>query len=196
MGKWIFEKSTGTIIGYSGTVDNGILVVPSKIGDVRVKSIRDNACCRLQIEELYVSEGIEHIGSYSFYACGLVKIVLPRSLISLGKFTFADNKLVELQLPVNLEIIGIGCFANNSIAVIVFNTHLKIVGVGAFANNSIEELKTNNAIAGIGEVAFAGNRLPAYIDLSATLKFVGDMAFTEKEVSVQEEINRIFEHCI
>jgi hypothetical protein len=75
-----FDASTGTIEKYIGT--NPIVVIPSTINGVSVKSIGDDAFTdNTNITSVEIPHGVESIGVYSFYRCSeLTKLIIPDSV--------------------------------------------------------------------------------------------------------------------
>lgn len=83
-----FDKSTGTILKYTGSSDK--VVVPAEIQGVKVTNIGEYAFSDCQnIKYIYIPEGVTEIGSYAFEYCySLEEIILPGSLKEIKEFTF------------------------------------------------------------------------------------------------------------
>lgn len=90
-----------TITGYDGKAPRD-LVIPSKIGSVRVTEIAPEAFYKCKdIVNVTISEGIEKIGWNAFYGCDNMKSVeLPDSLLELGDGVFCScTRLEAVDIP-------------------------------------------------------------------------------------------------
>ena len=91
---WVYETDGGTAVLSASTVPRtteGRVVVPEKLGGVRVAGIGDYAfhdCSRMT--EVVLPAGIERIGEHAFQDCtALVRAELPESLVHIGYYAFA-----------------------------------------------------------------------------------------------------------
>ncbi len=110
---FVFDASTGTITGYTGSAD--YLELPATIGGVQVKHIADyafetNVCC------IVIPEGVETVGKYS----------LGRELLS------------YVSLPSTLTNVGTGAFASSYVSVISYNA----ADVPAYEAAAFEAIKS------------------------------------------------------
>ena len=111
---FVFDASTGTITGYTGSAD--YLEIPAAIGGVQVKHIADyafetNVCC------IVIPEGVETVGKYS----------LGRELLS------------YVSLPSTLANVGTGAFASSYVSVISYNA----ADVPAYEAAAFEAIKSD-----------------------------------------------------
>ena len=60
--------------------------------------------------ELILEEGIEYIGTYTFYALKLSSVVLPSTLTSIGSNAFARSEMVSLTMPISVETVASDAF--------------------------------------------------------------------------------------
>ncbi|MBR6571925.1 MAG: leucine-rich repeat protein, partial [Clostridia bacterium] len=86
---FVFDSSTGTITGYTGTA--AYLQIPAAIGGVQVKHLADtfepNACC------IVIPEGVETVGQYSLGYESLSYVSLPSTLTNVGTGAFASSRI-------------------------------------------------------------------------------------------------------
>lgn len=78
------------------------LVIPSKIRDVPVRSIKEGAFKDLTgVKEVVVPDSVDDIHDYAFSGCtALEKVTLPQRMDSIGKYAFADcRSLRQINKP-------------------------------------------------------------------------------------------------
>ena len=93
---FIFDASTGTITGYTGT--DSYLEIPATIDGVQVKHIADfafeaNVCC------IIIPEGVETVGRYSLGSELLSYVSLPATLTNVGAGAFSSSYLSAISYP-------------------------------------------------------------------------------------------------
>ena len=79
----------GTLISYDVGI-NGVLSIPSAIGDVQVKKIADGAFKGAGVGSVYIGEGIEEIGNEAFSASTADYVDIPASVKKIGDYAFKD----------------------------------------------------------------------------------------------------------
>ena len=61
--------------------------------------------------ELILEEGIEYIGTNTFYGIQLTSIVLPSTVTSIGANAFLDSNIESLTMPVSVETVASNAFS-------------------------------------------------------------------------------------
>ncbi|ALB46029.1 leucine-rich repeat domain-containing protein [Clostridium beijerinckii] len=155
-----FDKSTGTIVGYSGV--NKVVNIPSEIDGVSVTSIgsgafsTDNSAAK--IENITIPNSVTSIGESAFeWDSNLKTISIPESVKKIEKATFNGCiKLTSVTMPNGLTSIGQGAFSS----------------CGNLTNIIIPDNVTY-----IDNVAFAGCHSLRSIDIPKSVKRIGGGAF-------------------
>ncbi len=107
------ENPTGVTVTSLPAPENGILVVPAKLGgkpvtDISALAIRD----RLLITELRLPDSLTEISAVAFSDCkNLKKVVFGKGLKVIKAYAFSDCAALEsVTLPESVETIGSGAF--------------------------------------------------------------------------------------
>ena len=108
---FVFNSSTGTITGYTGSDIE--VIIPYSIGEVRVTSIGDSAfkgCSSLT--RITIPYSVTNIDNYAFYGCsGLTGITIPFSVTSIGSQAFYGcSGLTRITIPGSVTNIGYSPF--------------------------------------------------------------------------------------
>lgn len=145
---------------YSNFVD-----VPSTIEhngrEYRVVAVGDRAFYNCSdLNEVTLSEGIEHIGEKAFSKIrNLTKMTLPKSVKSIGPYAFAENGALK-SVVMNCEMVAIGeyAFQNCSgLSTLNFKGNVQSIGDNAFDHcGSLTTLSVPSGVASIGSFAFLG----------------------------------------
>lgn len=64
-----------------------------------------------QINALLIEDGIEHIGSFTFFALPLDSVSIADSVLSIGQYAFSSTPITEIELPDHLTSIGFETFS-------------------------------------------------------------------------------------
>ena len=84
------EGNSATITGYTGNDES--LVIPSYIDGYKVVNIADSAFSSQALKRVIISDGIENIGWFAFYACpSLSSVTIPSSVKSIGHSAFSST---------------------------------------------------------------------------------------------------------
>jgi len=87
----ILENDTVIITNYKGSNKN--VIIPSRIGNMSVTAIGENAFQNKQITSVIIPNGVTNIGDYAFRNNQINEIVIPNSVINIGQRAFAGNSL-------------------------------------------------------------------------------------------------------
>ena len=114
---------------------------------------------RKDIISVSISDGITHIGNYSFTSCpGLTSVSLPSGLKSIGAHAFAlNNQLDSVTIPDGVETIGADAFSTcRSLTSISIPTSMTAIGNSAFyACSSLKSINLPYGIKTLGSHALA-----------------------------------------
>ena len=114
---------------------------------------------RKDIISVLISDGITHIGNYSFTSCpGLTSVSLPSGLKSIGAHAFAlNNQLDSVTIPDGVETIGADAFSTcRSLTSISIPTSITAIGNSAFyACSSLKSINLPYGIKTLGSHALA-----------------------------------------
>lgn len=84
---------------------------------------------------MWLNEGLERLGDYTFSGSAIENIILPSTLKKLEYNTFYDCKnLKSIEIPWGVEYIGWQCFQNSGIEEITLPSTLKGIDEEAFKN--------------------------------------------------------------
>ena len=139
----IFDKSTGTINGYTGTA--AILDIQSSIDGVSVIKIGAYAFfSEYSLKSITLPNSITSIGDFGFSNCiNLESIVLSNGLISLGKNVFTDcHKLKSVEIPESIKSIPEYTFSScTSLVEVIIPNSVTSFGNAAFTScSSLESI--------------------------------------------------------
>jgi hypothetical protein len=89
-GDFMFDSSTGTITGYTGS--GGAVVIPSSINGAAVRAIGDGAFKSNPLTSVSIPNSVTSIGNSAFYNCAeLTGVTIPESVTSLGAYSFGSG---------------------------------------------------------------------------------------------------------
>lgn len=212
-----FDKSTGTITGYSHEGPKNV-VIPTKIEGIDVIRIGDNAFAHHRLDSVDIPDQIEEIGNYAFEWNQLTQLKLPdnlqvinygvfsknkissttipRSVTTIKESAFEFNQLKQIELHDNITEIGRDAFANNLIEEVSFPESMTEISYGIFNNNKLTKVNIPSSITSIGSNAFSNNQL-IEIKLPASLNSIDYGAFENnklKNIKLPENITVISSH--
>ena len=124
-----------TLTAYTGSASS--LHIPAELDGKHVTAIGESCFAGLlNLERVYVPEGVTELGSYAFECCAdLQKIYLPDSLRRIGEGAFSGCAALSLaDIQAGLESIGRGAF---------------------LCCDSLVQLELPESLAELGEFAFA-----------------------------------------
>lgn len=195
-----FEKETGTITGYNGTIAE--LVIPAEIDGVAVTTIGKEAFSpKTTITSVSFPDTVEVIEESAFSKCsGIVNITFPSSLKRIEKNAFSGlSRLVRIDLPEGLQYIGVGAFQRcTGVTEVYIPTSVQTIEQNAF--NSLAKLKRLDLPEGlevIGAGAFSKNIALSEASFPTTLKRIKENAFEGcsklKKIDLAEGLEEIKE---
>lgn len=137
-------------------------------------------CPQYKTEEEYIiPEGVERIGEYAFYGCGIKTINIPNSVTEIGEYAFRFSSITSIQLPDGIKEIKDGTFSGcNQLENIKFPKNLLTIGESAFSGcKSLKSVEFNEKLQSIGSCAFVKLENLKGIQLPDSLIEIGDRAF-------------------
>ena len=108
---------------------------------------------------------VTKIGNHAFENKGIMRLLLPDTLIEIGTYSFHRNEIETLILPNSLITVGSYAFQANNIKDLKMNNGLKQIKLDAFNQNYLTEINIPSSVTYMEGGAFSGN------------KFSGDEAF-------------------
>jgi hypothetical protein len=139
-GDYTFNKTTGTITGYSNSGPKDV-VIPNQIAGVAVKGI----------------------GDLAFKNKNLTSVSFPDSLIFIGYAAFSGNQLKRVELPNSLRILKTHAFQYNQLKEVILSESLTVIPYLAFYNNQLAEITIPKAVVLIENDAFHFNPLTSVL---------------------------------
>lgn len=142
--------------------DKEVVIVPSKIDELPVYVIGDEAFEGASVKDIQISEGIYQIGASCFADCALLETVdMPESVTLVGDSAFDScTSLKEIVFPENVsEISSSVCYQCSSL------TSVKILATGPDSEinrsafeycESLETVYISEAVTSIASSAFSG----------------------------------------
>lgn len=155
-----FDKSTGTIVGYSGS--NTDVTIPGEIDGVTVTKI----------------------GAWAFSGSNnhthITSVKIPESVTSIGICAFEwCNDLKIVNIPQNVKIIEDSTFAGCTqlTSITIPNGVTKIDQVAFTGCTSLTNITIPNSVTFIGNIAFEKCNGLTSIDIPSSVKYIGGGAF-------------------
>lgn len=177
---FLFEPSTGTILGYVGLRKN--IIIPSEIDGVVVEHIGDNAFYGgKQITDVVFPSSVKTIGAGSFREQDLTSLFLPDTIQSIGVDAFRSSNLVSVILPTNLTILDERVFYNTFITSIELPSTLKEIRARALYGTPMTAINLPEGITFIGDSAFRYSKLQG-IRIPSTVINIGTYAFNNTDI--------------
>ena len=160
-------------------LQNGNLVIPSKVNGIDVLAIGEKAFIyNRNIKNLFFEEGIKYIDKQAFAEClSLNSAVFPKSLKTLEFGCFYSSSLKDITFSEGLEHIGKRAFYNTKLENVHLPDSLIIIGPNAFENTNITNLHLGKKVKEIGDSAFCLCENLTDINLPESLIVVGKHAF-------------------
>ena len=110
-GDWIYQTdgTSATIVGYNG--DEETIRIPAEIDGIPVRkidSIKKLSNAEMSESEKYhegaarviIPDGVQYLGDYAFYQCGMEEVLIPGSVIEIGHSAFYNcQELKAVEIP-------------------------------------------------------------------------------------------------
>ena len=125
-------------------------------------------------------DSVVSIGAGVFERTALASVVLSKNLKAIPANTFAFcTNLADIDIPDSVTEIGMGAFFNCVKLEIASLTNVREIGANAFSNCVKLKTAEMSLIESIGNKAFNECVLLPSIDIPATIRYIGDSAFSD-----------------
>lgn len=166
--------------------EGGKLVVPAKVGGLKVESIAARAFVEHKFSDVVISKGIKKIGNSAFEDCGIYTLKLPSTITTIEFDAFMSNNLEKVTLPEKALTLGKGVFTYcYKLKKVTLPKKLKKIPKRFFfCCKKLKSIKFPKTIKSIGDEAFTGTDSVTEIKFPAKLTKIGEKAFSDcKELS-------------
>lgn len=177
---FLFDPSTGTILGYVG--ERKSIVIPDEIDGVVVEHIGTEAFYGgKQLTSVELPSSVKTIGTGAFRRQTITSIFLPDTIESIGAEAFRSSDLVSVILPTNLTILEERVFYNTSITSIELPSTLKEIKDRALYRTPMTKITLPEGLTIIGDSAFRYSKLQG-IRIPSTVTVIGTYAFSDTDI--------------
>ena len=150
-----FDYGSGSITGYTGRDRN--VVIPERIGGVKVEAIADNAFRSSNITSVVIPEGVTSIGSYAFGYCSSLKsATIPGSVKDWYSAFSNCAGLESVEIKEGITNIGGSAFQNcTALTSVTIPEGVTSIGSYAFSGCSLlSSITIPEGVTNIGSYAF------------------------------------------
>lgn len=203
-----FNKDTRTIISYDQTKNETEIEIPSRINNVNVEYIGEEAFLKCSsLKKIVIPETVKSIGNSAFLGCSnLESINIPNSVSNLGRKAFYECiSLKTITIPGRIPYIGSEAFYKcSSLEEVKIGDGVQVIGSAAFLNcTSLESINIPQTVKRIDRYAFYGCINLEKVELPDELESLSESAFSHcaalKSITIPskiEEINKeVFKNC-
>ena len=129
-------------------------------------------------DDVYIEDGVSHIGDYVFCYKNMNKLVLPERIESVGACAFKGSKVNEGNFPSSVKYLGDSCFAYCPWLTYADISSVRGMSSGVFAQCiNLENVIMPVNIRAIGEEAFHGCSKLRYVTINPGTTYIGKYAF-------------------
>jgi len=142
--------------------DSDVEVVDGKISSCSYDFEVKNIIIPNELDGQIVTAVGEHVFADVWELNGIVKVILPSTLVSIEAGAFANNEILSLTIPENTTSIGAAAFNSNGLTSVTVPNSVTFIGANAFSNNELTSatFEPGSAIELIGGNAFPENLQP------------------------------------
>ena len=90
---------------------------------------------QIQIQEEWNKKKVTVIAKKAFCQCGITKVTIPASIISIQANSFDINSIAQITLPSNLKELCDYCFATNTFSTVKIPRTVISIGLDPFGHN-------------------------------------------------------------
>lgn len=178
--------SANTVEVVSGGNYTGDLVIPASVRyegvDYSVVSIKKQCFYRCGLTKVTLSNSIVSIGSSAFFQCAdLQDIVLSNTLTNIGSSAFYQcSSLKSIDIPTSVSVIEGQAFGQcSALESVNLPSGLKSIPINCFAGCvKLGNIKIPNTVTAINDNAFVGCLSMTLLDLPASVSTLGAFAFS------------------
>ena len=175
---WNFKKNPdGTLTLNSLKQESEVVIVPEKIGNLRVTDLNDRCFKdKKNIKEVIIPNSVAKLGKKLFWGCSsLEKIIINADICKILEGPFECCSVKEIVLPVGLTSIGDSAFRGcDSLTSINIPNGITSIGDYAFYYcKSLTNIEIPDSVTSIGKRAF-GKCLSLQYNIEGNLKYLGN----------------------
>lgn len=124
-----------------------------------------------------IPDGVETIGSYSFYSTALTSIEIPSSVTTIGEGAFQGSALTSIEISGTVATIGDAAFQGSALTSIVIPSSVTSIGYAAFVSSALTTVTFEGTTAPtIGEGIFANCPLTGILIPASATGYTGEQA--------------------
>ncbi|NRY58907.1 leucine-rich repeat domain-containing protein [Clostridium beijerinckii] len=180
-GNFKFDKSTGTIVEYTGS--DSSVVIPNKIDGTEVKRIRftSTSTCK-NLTSITIPDSTTGIESIVCMNCSnLTHVDIPNSVKRIDRYAFNGcSNLQSITIPDGVKIINEYAFSGcKSLKSIIIPNGVESIGPQSFAGCSgLTTLTIPNSVTNMGDAIFRNCINLTNITIPDSVKSIGHSAFS------------------
>ena len=174
-----FDYGSGTITGYTGSDTD--VVIPERIGGVKVEAIGSAAFGNSNITSVVIPEGVTSIGSSAFEGCDLLaSVTIPEGVTSIDvyAFNYCDN-LKSIIIPGSVKVWEYAFYGCTGLESVEIKEGAEKVGEYAFGNcTALTSVTIPESVTRIDDSAFYGCCKLTGVTIPENTKNIGNYAFS------------------
>ena len=172
------SRDGGAIVSFKNNYpcDLRSITVPSRIGEVDIRRISDEAFKDKWLRSVEISSGVVEIGRDAFYRNRLTSVQIPDSVIRIEEGAFRDNRLTSVKIPNSLTRIRRNVFQNNGLTSVEIPSSVTSIEQGAFSYNQLTSVEIPNSVTSIEKYAFEENQL-IFVKIGSSVTSIEEYAF-------------------
>ena len=122
------------------------VVIPSKINNMNVTIIGQDAFYNKQITSVVIPNSVTTIGFDAFNNNQLTSVVIPNSVTTIGSYAFGRNQLTSVVIPGSVTTIDYNAFERNQLTSVQIENGVQRIERDAFINNSIPNVTIPSSV--------------------------------------------------
>lgn len=164
----------------TGTVEApvGQLVIPETIDGYPVTAIANGAFIGAnELISVVIQAKVDRLERVFTDCLSLSEVILPEGLVRLEGTFRGCSQLAELTLPSTVRYLGSDTFADTALTQLVLPSGLREIGDRCFRSTPLTAITLPNGLERIGSEAFGSRFEQDYLEIPASVRFIGAKAF-------------------